>query len=455
MAPYLKSILFFLLTFSFRALGQNESAHTKVTVNRDSTTALPLNNQIQTTDTEWFGEPYEVIQKKNYPNIPLLLEEHKGYKGMMFYQNQIDNITILGTYGTLFAHDNLFTGGITVYGKGNFKELALLNNDFSKSTSRLSIGGADFHGPIQMEGNHYNNLDLELAGDSLYRVSIEYPRDAEQLTKRRAGFTGDFRLSFSNCYINGPVTVGKAGRRSIIIFKDCIFGPYASLLRLIVDTVVFEGCGNLPATTALQLEANQSICWIRLDHTNFASLDFVYGPSDHLKFDDSVGVDVYSSTYEALKAKFHNENKAESYQRIDIEYRQFKAGKGTRWDKLEDWSEKVWWNYGYSKWLVIWWTLFLLTFFYLSNALLWKQMQQVYPIRQEHNFIDRKAHPLHYALQKQFRIFLYTSYIFFSVRIDLARLNVTNGRMVAWLFIEFLTGLWCLFFIANALLKVG
>jgi hypothetical protein len=166
-------------------------------------------------------------------------------------------------------------------------------------------------------------------------------------------------------------------------------------------------------------------------------------------------MDVYTGNYESLLAKFKTEGEQDSYERVDIEYHQWRAAKGTAWDRIISWFEKEWWNYGYSKGRVVLWTLFFLGFFFLLNVVLWKQMQELYPISQECNFIDRAEQPVLFQLQKYVKIFLYTAYIFFSVKIDLPKLRITNFALVAYFFFQFLAGLWCLFFIFNALLKIG
>jgi hypothetical protein len=172
-------------------------------------------------------------------------------------------------------------------------------------------------------------------------------------------------------------------------------------------------------------------------------------------FDRSAKTDEYTGTYETLLSKFKNESKKESYERLDIEYHHFKAQKGAHWDRIADWAQEKWWNYGYSKLLVVKWTFLFLGIFFVINALFWRGMQEVYPISQEYPFVDRQSRPIRYRALELLRVFLYTVFVFFSIKIDLDRLKVTNPWLLAYFFFQWLVGLWCLFFIVNALLKIG
>jgi hypothetical protein len=89
------------------------------------------------------------------------------------------------------------------------------------------------------------------------------------------------------------------------------------------------------------------------------------------------------------------------------------------------------------------------------NALFWRKIQEIYPISQEYSFVDRQRWPIRYLALELLRISLYTAFVFFSIKIDLDRLKVSRPWMLAYLFVQWLMGLRCLFFIVNALLKIG
>src|SRR5262249_25465102 len=116
--------------------------------------------------------------------------------------------------------------------------------------------------------------------------------------------------------------------------------------------------------------------------------------------------------------------------------------------------QEWWWNFGYSKGLVIERTGLFLIAFFLLNIVFWKQLQVVYPIDQQYNFIDKVKKPALYSTQKYIRIFLYTCYVFFSVKIELSKIKIGNIGIVVYFFFQFMVGLGCLFFILNALLKL-
>jgi hypothetical protein len=224
---------------------------------------------------------------------------------------------------------------------------------------------------------------------------------------------------------------------------------------MLADTVSFTDCSSLPALASLELTANHRTVWLQLEHTNLGDVSFIYGPNLRLAFDTAAQPDEYTGVYETLLSKFKNEGKKDSYERLDIEYHRFKAAKGDRLDRVANWAQAVWWNYGYSKWLVWLWTLLFLGIFFLFNARYWPGMQEVYPIAQEYPFVVRRERPLRYRALELLRVFLYTVYVFFSIKLDPGKMKVTNPWLVGCFFFQWLVGLWCLFFIVNALLKIG
>jgi hypothetical protein len=50
--------------------------------------------------------------------------------------------------------------------------------------------------------------------------------------------------------------------------------------------------------------------------------------------------------------------------------------------------------------------------------------------------------------------FLYTTFVFFGLKIDFGKLNYSNKPNVVVFFIEYLTWLICMFFILNVILKI-
>ncbi len=330
------------------------------------------------------------------------------------------------------------------------------DNRFLDSLSQIEIRESTLENGTGVVRSLYRHLAVNFIDDTILgSVLVNNELTPAQQVSSGPEYGNWLEVLFRNCYINGPITVAKNGQLGRVRFEHCQFGPQASNISLLADTVSFADCSNLPASASLQLTANHDICWLGLHQTNVGDVSFIYGPNVHLTFDSAVQPDEYTGTYETMLSKFKSEGKKDSYERLDIEYHHFKARKGSRWERIADWAQAEWWNYGYSKLLVVWWTFLLLGIFFLFNALFWPGMQEVYPIPQEYPFVDRQRRPMQYRALELLRIFVYTVFVFFSIKIDLDRLKVANPWLLAYFFFQWLVGLWCLFFIVNALLKTG
>ncbi len=115
----------------------------------------------------------------------------------------------------------------------------------------------------------------------------------------------------------------------------------------------------------------------------------------------------------------------------------------------------IWWRYGYSKWLVILWTFVFLVLFFNYNYKNWDGMRRIYGV------FDKDELAVLSKLDKNKRnkrkaafVLLYTSFIFFSLRIDFDKLKYANTKYLTAFFTQYVVGLICLFFLANAIFKL-
>jgi len=330
----------------------------------------------------------------------------------------------------------------------------LFGNRFHDQDGSVFIEGGTFQDDVAIERNYYTDMQINFSADTFYNtLRVDNPLSMSDQVYR--GPLANNHLHMEKCFIDGSVRINNNAHYTKIRFNQCQFGPKAYVISLMADTVEFHDCGTLPASLNLQLLHNTDTCRLLLDRTNFSAINFIYGPDIHLAFPSHVLADIYTSTYETLLGKFRTESKQDSYQRLDIEYRNFKTVRGSWWDQTANFLNREWWNYGYSKAKVIRWTLWLLGIFFLLNILLWKPLQEMYPMDQSYVFIDRQHRPVFYQVQKYVLIFLYTAYLFFSVKVDLQKLTVTSLLLLGYFFFQFLVGLGCLFFIVNAILKIG
>lgn len=330
--------------------------------------------------------------------------------------------------------------------------LSIADDTFASADSRIYIANSLVDQQVEINDNEFKHLQITLSNDSLEKPVVIWNSPKRQPRGRE-----DVTVMFENCYVNDKILIGKIGPFARIIFRNCRFGPQASTLNLVADTVRFENCNTLPANLSLQLYPNNKICWLNLSLSNLTNVSFYYNPYTRLAFDTTlnaaVDADTYTSNYESLLAKFKSENKMASYQFLDIEHQNSEAKRGNFWDKALNVLNEAWWDYGYDKKRVFLWTVLFLLAFFLANIILWTQVQEIYTMPLELNFIDSTTHPWLFHLQKGVNIFLYTAYVFFSVKIELPKLRIGNLLMVGYFLLQYLVGLGCLFFIVTVLLK--
>jgi hypothetical protein len=366
--------------------------------------------------------------------------------------NQFNSLDLAYDRGDLESSYNKYLGNLSM-GVNHFSEVRISRDSFVSPNSLLKSEYNTIQGELSIMSVGFSQLTAtfnidSLNGGFLYRNTMDRFGVSRHPSRR-------FRIVFDHCYIDKTFYCSEVTAISSITFRQCTFGPNLHTLSVRADTVKFEDCPNMSTELTLDIRPVRNTCWIKLVNARIADRKFNYNPSYHLAFDSTSNKDDFASAYEYLLAKFKAEGKNDSYERVDIEYQQEKAIRGSRWDKVFNWLDDNWWNYGYSKLEVIKWTGWFILIFFVLNSLLWKQMQELYRIDQDHSFIDRNENPAHYFLQKYVRILLYTCYIFFSVKINLSRLKVTNLFLVFYFFLQFTLGLWCLFFIVNAILKIA
>gem|GEM_PF-1891167 len=331
---------------------------------------------------------------------------------------------------------------------------------------------ADYSNSFSIEHTVFNNdgPSISISSSTIWSVSlthlqfdsiyINFTKDTFESSVRIDSLVGKqpnnkslASIEFKSSYINCRVTIGKSLSKLNVSFEDCTFGPKANLDELTVDDISFFNCGRIPPNVDLSITANAKQASIRFDHTDASSAAFTYNENNELKFAAGQNGDYISNSYHTLLEKFNRESKFDSYRRLDLELRTYQAKNGGIFDKLFYFINRIWWNFGYAKNYILYWTLGFLLLFFLLNILAWSRIQSIY------SFNDISLQPgvpmnFRHKIQRFALIFFYTSFIFFSVRIDLDKLKFTSMRWVAYFFLQYLVGLICVFFIFNALIKI-
>lgn len=165
-------------------------------------------------------------------------------------------------------------------------------------------------------------------------------------------------------------------------------------------------------------------------------------------------VSYMSNLYELLLRSQKDYGFNDGYEKLDIEYHNYKLRHS--WN-LQDFFSKHWWNYGYNKEYVFTWTwglfliFYLITFIFLSTLL-----DNVYTIDNLKEKWDAENDPSAYAARRLWlRIwitFLYSSIIFFGIKIDIDKFKFDRIGVVIFIYFFYLSGLVCLLFIGNYIL---
>jgi len=388
------------------------------------------------------------IQNSIFPKNLNLSYFHTYEPGVLTLEkNKAKAIQILNSSGLLNVSQNEISDSIIIL-NSTFTRFNFLQNRFSskKGGNRIFI-----------ENSRFANTDLvNTISRNLY---VEFHRDTlngdfkcKYEAKVKTDLNNRYSFNFKNTIINCAFKLSKIDCPNNVKFDDCIFGPDANLNNLACDSLVFNNCYNLPNPIYITVDSSKNVTNISFINTNLVNIKFDYNEKLKLFFNPTATQDAITSTYENLLAKFKIEGKFESFKNVEIEYKQYKYSLDGWVGSLQNKIDRLWWNYGYSKWYILLWSLFFLMFFFISNLFLWREMQKIYPTIINDNSTGN--HRLKKNARKAVVVFLYTSFIFFSLKVDFEKLKFHKTRFIGYFFIQYMVGLICIFFIVNAILKI-
>jgi hypothetical protein len=165
--------------------------------------------------------------------------------------------------------------------------------------------------------------------------------------------------------------------------------------------------------------------------------------------------------YLLLLKQFEDRGLTDSYKYLDIEYREMVyLHEG---DKLLNFIQKHWWNYGYNKELILKNTLLIFFLFVLINYLvsIFKGYEylhlNIYEIPNLLESINAKEVELKSKFQFQFYLFvyviIYTSLTFFTFNLNLKSIKYKSLFGMLFIVFKFVLGLICLSYLANFVLS--
>jgi len=369
---------------------------------------------------------------------------------------QLDTVSFLhirlGEKGKFITARNVFKNAVTIEGT-HPDVITIASNSFGEgATLDVQDSKVHFFGFVDNDGV---NTKVRFLYDTIQGAIKFHDNDIIGESKRSKR---KLDVEFFKTVFNAPLVSGYIASKSKITFEECVFNSGANLTNLGFDTVIFKNCFNINGQLLLSPDTSLHKVYLSFVNTNFVNIKFDYNGRYELFF-DSVSLmnkDLVSGTYENLLAKFKVEGKNLSYQNTDIEYIQYQNKEEGLNGKLSDIISRAWWYYGYRKYYIIYWTIGLLLFFYFCNIRMWQAMQEAYPLipREKQSYYERVTSNESQKIKFYVNSFVYTAFIFFSLKVDFDKLTYKKSGILLYFFTQYFAGLICVFFIANAILKI-
>jgi len=207
------------------------------------------------------------------------------------------------------------------------------------------------------------------------------------------------------------------------------------LFKALLDDCVFKGYLNqLFPTAAVEDDVIKIFVHHWLQNANFP---------ERLTREQTISI------YERVLKSFDAKGQKESYESLDIQYRNFKNG---------NWIVPyIWYRYGYSKWLIFLWTLGFLVLFtvitYFTYPVLNKSVDEggVYYIDNINDNGGRKK-VNDGQNSNLWKAFFYTATIFFLFSLKVENINFRKPGVI-YILVVYFTGLLCLGYLANFILQ--
>lgn len=322
--------------------------------------------------------------------------------------------------------DNVTFNGLANFLRAQFK-------------GRANFGGTVFKDECIMEGSTFES-------DALF-FNCNFQGYADFINTKfleQAHFSGaEFG---SRAVFGSSVFAQEASFKGVKVLDDLTFSN-----TVFLDNLDFSNATNIKNRIDLTVVNTDTIKdgmktrrGINLTNSDIAKFKIDYSLF-YLEFDSSASYEYRSNVYQTLLNTFKNDGYTESYEILDKEYKDFAYDKKNMWFIRT--LDKYWWDYGYAKQYIFYWTFGFLAWFTLCNFFLYPFLQrEVYKINHiETNFKSSKwkvGQRLYYSL-------VYTSVLFFSISVKLDNLKYKHWLAVAYIFLIYVLGIICLAYTAN------
>ncbi|HET6256722.1 MAG TPA: hypothetical protein VFE32_21805 [Puia sp.] len=352
------------------------------------------------------------------------------------------------------SYDSAF-GGVLSFNASSLKNVVIVTNakelslscQFTSFTDTAIMRIVNSHiSGFQFACNPSTGSNFQFFSDTLTKGITFF--GTQPPDKLRDTLSSPNEFHFDGCFIDAPFNLMTELPRTTFDFYNCTFGPHADLSFLPAHKVMFRSCRFISTNFPIGIFSAYDTTYVSFINTDVEQTRMNYTPQMHLWFDTSDSHDLMENSYIRLIEKYKKEGKSGSLQAIDIQYKQFKE------DKIINWLDKWWWNYGYDKWKVLRLTSLIILCFFALNLCFWKPMQDAYPI------IEFQSNDYYYQSRGQqltdriSRPLLFTFFVFFSLRVEFNKLNLDKLPFVTIFLFQYTVGVGCLLFIAKAVFNI-
>jgi hypothetical protein len=372
---------------------------------------------------------------------------------------------------TYHTNEIKYIGGIY----NNVEQAFILNSQKFEKTLLLRF--SKFNNTVNIERNHFSHvviLNTTIFGDytnimfnefsdefdfryttvdSMAQISMNTFEKETDISASRFNDQVYFisnvhksKTKFDLTYFNNDVFFLKDEFSTYLSFNSCFFNDTVGFdLCILPDTLDFSNIHKIVSEIDFTkcILKNDNRCIINLLGTDISKIKIntsmfkIWFPPD-----DSATYEQKASVYENLLVKFKKDGFNDSYKDIDIEFRELKyqnAGLST-----VNFLEKYWWNYGYNKERILFWSVALLLFFSGITSIFFNRLRnEIYII----DLVQKKNIRHNYFLRYYYSV-IYTAVIFFGIKLNIKNFKTTNGWFVYIVFV-YLTGLVCTAYIIN------
>ncbi len=372
-----------------------------------------------------------------------------GFFGNKFIDGVVFN-RLTGQHVSVSANDFQRTSsGILYFGltisDGRFQKLSLNGNKYIGSGDAIDLNNTIVSQTLNISGNSFGNYS---------ETKFTYDTLSGEIFCSNSG--KDQFIIFEKCYINASMNFSKEGDSKLsVLFFGCSFGPKSSIMSTGADTLLFKDCTDI--SSRIPLTFFKTVTNLIIVNSNIENLNFLFNKWVRvLPFGNGEDGSL-RNVYEGLLTKYKRDNQWDSYQMADISYRELLLKEGNAWERTMTFISRIWWYYGYKKWLAVVWTFIFLSVFAILNYIFWKDMQIVYPFFEPESitYYQRTREKNKMVRNRLGQVLIFTTLIFFTLRINFDKLSYKKNSVLIFFFSQYLVGLLCMFYIINAVLKSG